>query len=203
MYNQPLVAIDTIPFRFKDGTLQVGTVTREHEPYKGEQAIPGLILDGLEKIEHAHYRAIEDKLGVPKEDTFSLRSVGAFDTTDRDPRGPTITICSYITISAENKSDKAEWLSVTNLPELPFDHNSIIETAVSKLRQDLFSDKETTQSLLGDRFTTNEAKKLLEQTGTVVDTSNFTRFLKSFVYLEEGEPERTGKGRPTKTWRFK
>lgn len=203
MYNQPLVAVDTIPFRFKDNQLQVGVIKRQNEPFKGERAIPGLILDGLEKLEHAHYRAIKDKFGISQELTGAVRSVGAFDTSDRDPRGPTISVCSYIIINPDAESEEAEWFSLGEMPKLPFDHNDLISIAAKAIKQALFSDIEVTKNLLGETFTTDAAKRILEQAGTIQDGSNTTRKLRSQGYLEEGEPMKQKKGRPLNTWRFK
>ena len=73
-----------------------------------------------------------------RRDAF-LEQLYTFGTPGRDPRGRSITVAYFALVRADvairSGSDAiaAEWFSVTELPDLAFDHNDIVEVALSVL----------------------------------------------------------------------
>lgn len=203
--DQPLVSIDVVPFRYSsEAGLTFATGERIFEPFIGVQALPGVLLLSGESISQGTTRALEAKVGLSTGVTFH---VGAFDSTNRDPRGATISIALASIQSPEDDSSKATWLSVDEYlngeaEPLPFDHNSILKTAYERLTHELWNDISVTRALLGESFTTADAVAIKSPTP---HTSNASRWLKAWGPLEEGEPRKATRaaGRPSTTWRWK
>lgn len=68
----------------------------------------------------------------------SVEQLGAFGKPGRDPRSHTVSI-AYVgfananaEVAAADDADEVEWFSVSNLPELAFDHADIIQLALEK-----------------------------------------------------------------------
>ena len=89
-----------------------------------------------EDAETAAKRELYEETGVK---VNHLMQCGAFTEVDRDPRERVVTIAYYAVIdkmeaTAADDASKAEWFPVEDLPSLAFDHNKIIQTAMSRLR---------------------------------------------------------------------
>lgn len=77
-------------------------------------------------------------------DVTGVQQLGCYSKVDRDPRGRTLTV-AYLAIIDEAKdvkglddATKAEWFPINNLPELAFDHNSIMIDAIKEYQKMLF-----------------------------------------------------------------
>lgn len=203
-FEQPLVSIDVVPVRVIDGQLQVGLARRIFEPFLGALALPGVLL-GNETIQEAAYRAIASKADI---DAWlrvrHLLQIGAFDNSDRDPRGPTISISLLAVVEpdADGRATWAAWDADVMEGALPFDHEEIVNRALDELRVRLWADTALTRALLGDTFSTRDAARLSEQLGAAVDRTNLTRMLKAYPGLNAEGHVQNGKGRPATAWRF-
>lgn len=203
--EQPLVSIDVVPFRYSsEEGLTFATGERIFEPFLGVQALPGVLLHSGESIDHGTARALEVKTGLPLGKTFH---VGAFDSTNRDPRGATISIALASVQAPDDYSEKATWLSVEEYisgeaEPLPFDHNAILKAAYERLTHELWNDISVTKALLGESFTTADALAIKPPT---LHTSNTVRWLKTWGPLEKSEAVKSkrGAGRPATTWSWK
>lgn len=190
-YEQPLVSVDVVPlWAAADGTLHVTLGRRLNEPYRGELALPGVLM-GRERSVEAASRALRTKVGVDPE-TVLLRDIGVFDSRQRDPRGATMAVAKVgyglqrdlsgvafagdalrapesapvglaPTEPAGAGSERAEAVPVADLPWLPFDHTAIIEAACRALARSLWIDREVCAALLGLEFTTRTATAVQRQ----------------------------------------
>lgn len=204
--QQPLIAIDVAALHFDGTKLKVALGERKFDPFKGEHALPGVLLLPGETLKEATLRALETKVGYTKDNTYPIEQVGAYDNSDRDPRGPTISILSYGIIREPDNKAGSILSPVEDLPKLPFDHNELIKAAVQRLAQTALTDKETFSSLLGETFTTAEAWNLIDQLNITMNKTNLARFLRSTPFIKESETTVTvpgQKGRPTKLWSIK
>lgn len=204
-YEQPLVSIDVVPVRFTPTKgLEVAIAGRINEPFKDALALPGVLL-GNETIQEAAYRAVASKADI---DAWTrvrhLLQIGAFDNSDRDPRGPTLSIAHAAIIEPgyDGRAAWAQWDAAEMEGSLPFDHEDIINAALEELRMRLWSDRILTRALLGDTFTTRDAVLLSEQLGAAVDKTNMTRTLRTYPGLIAEGAVASGKGRPATQWRF-
>ncbi|ROS68996.1 ADP-ribose pyrophosphatase YjhB (NUDIX family) [Curtobacterium sp. PhB172] len=203
--DQPLIAIDVVPVSFvtTDG-LRVATARRAYAPYAGQEALPGVLLDGTEILADGARRALRSKVGVGSTAVRHLAQVGAFDGPDRDPRSSAISIAFLAVIDPAAHAD-ATWHDVGTLPlGLPFDHDRIVASALERARVLLWSDLTFTRALLGDPFTTADAARLrIALTGTTPDPGNLNRTLRTNTALARVDlPASAGPrgGRPPAAW---
>lgn len=204
-FEQPLVSIDVVPMRFtSERGLEVALAGRLFEPFIHHLALPGVLL-GNETIQEAAYRAIASKADI---DAWlhvrHLLQIGAFDNSDRDPRGPTISIALLAVIEPgyDGRAAWANWDAAEMEGSLPFDHEEIVNKALDEARVRLWSDQNLTRALLGDTFSTRDAALLSEQLGADVDRTNLTRTLRSYPGLKAIGSASSGKGRPSTQWTF-
>lgn len=203
--DQPLIAIDVVPMSFTTaGGLRVATARRAYAPYAGEQALPGVLLDGTEILADGARRALRAKTGVGPTAVRHLAQVGAFDGPDRDPRSSAISIAFLAVIDPAADSD-ATWHDVGALPlGLPFDHDRIVDSALERARVLLWSDLPFTRALLGDPFTTADAARLrIALTGTTPDPGNLNRTLRTNTALARVDATASAGprgGRPPAAW---
>ncbi len=130
------VTVDAVVFSYSDTKLSVLLVKRKNEPFKGKWAIPGGFVEDDEPLEVAVARELEEETGV-KTDRFE--QLHTFGQPDRDPRGRTISVTYFTEISQENNqikaasdAEEADWFPIDALPEMAFDHSSILKTAIDK-----------------------------------------------------------------------
>lgn len=196
--SQPLVSIDVVPLRFNRSTAKIefATGVRIFEPWLGEDALPGVLLHAGESIPDAAERALQVKTGLPAP---LLRQLGAFDSTNRDPRGATISITLLAAQTPDVESELATWHS--DIFTMPFDHEIIVGEALERTSQMLWRDEEFTRTLLGETFTTADAVAIGSPTP---HASNVRRWLEAWGPVERiNEVNKTGAvGRPAVAWRW-
>lgn len=205
--QQPLVSIDTVPLILRDGHWNVILGVRELEPYAGQAALPGVLLRPTERLQEAALRALSTKAGVSREDVLFLMNAGAFDNPDRDPRGPTLSIAHVAVIDPSAEPEGVVYRLLTGAADLPFDHAAIVTAAVSAVRDALWVNELLTRALLGEKFSTADAARLVRElsaaiSGTEPDTSNLGRELsRNQRLVKAGVPAApAGKGRPAAAW---
>jgi len=206
-HPHPSVTVDVIIFTLRDGDLQVLLIRRKNLPFQGMWAVPGGFVGIDESLEEAALRELEEETGVY--DVY-LEQLYTFGDVDRDPRGRVITVSYFALIPAPaicpragNEATETRWWSVSDLPELAFDHAGILTYALQRLRYKL----EYTAvgfELLPDAFTLSELQAAYEVIlGEELDKRNFRRKILSADVIEEAGVYRTGEGRPAKLYRFR
>ena len=136
-YPRPAVTADSIVIT-KEAEPKVLLIERGDEPFKGCWAFPGGFMNMDETTEQCAIRELEEETGLKVSKVYQI---GAYSKVDRDPRGRTITV-AYIAIvdeplavSGRDDAAKAEWYSLSALPQLAFDHADIMQDAVSFLKR--------------------------------------------------------------------
>lgn len=207
-YESPSVTVDVVIFTLIERQLHVLLVRRKRWPYEGYWAIPGGFIEMRESLEDAARRELEEETGV--RDVY-VEQLFTFGDPGRDPRKRVISV-AYIALvradtqhlRASEESHEVRWFPVSELPEqLAFDHEQILDYAISRLRSKL---EYTTLAfqLLPEVFSILELKHIYEQIlGEQLDKGNFYRKIKEAGLLEETTLMREGRGRPTRLWRFK
>ncbi|MCQ2322571.1 MAG: NUDIX hydrolase [Bacteroidales bacterium] len=138
-YPHPAVTTDCVIFGLEDGLLKVLLVERGDEPCKGCWAFPGGFLNPDETVEQGALRELQEETGL---DSAYMEQVGVFSDPDRDPRERVITVAFFSVMHVKNvragdDAAKAKWLPVNDLPELAFDHDRILKTALKRFRERL------------------------------------------------------------------
>jgi 8-oxo-dGTP diphosphatase len=126
-YPRPAVTVDAI---LVSSNKTVLLIERGRDPYEGKWALPGGFIDMNESLETACKRELEEETGLKVE---SLTQFRAFGAVDRDPRHRTISVLFYaftdeeLLACAGDDAAKAQWFPLSQLPELAFDHQQILQ----------------------------------------------------------------------------
>lgn len=152
-YPHPAVTADSVVFGYDDQALKVLLIRRGKEKDAtmtacvGEWALPGgfLEVDKDKTIAHTAARELKEETGL-KLAVKAFREVGSYSDIKRDPRERVITIAHYALVKlteveAHSDADKAEWFSLTDVPHLAFDHDTILRDALARMKQDIYFDK--------------------------------------------------------------
>ena len=132
-YPRPSVTVDAILISPKPSVL---LIQRSGEPFKGKWALPGGFIELDESLETSCRRELEEETGVRVGEMSQFKAYGA---VDRDPRGRTISVVFYslldqeISPSAGDDAANAQWFPLSELPELAFDHQQILDEFQSEV----------------------------------------------------------------------
>ena len=133
-YPRPAVTADCVVIT-KEATPKVLLIERGDEPFKGCWAFPGGFMNMDEATEQCAIRELEEETGLK---VSEVHQIGAYSKVDRDPRGRTVTVAYLAIIDApvdvkgQDDAAKAQWFSLSALPELAFDHEEIMRDAIMK-----------------------------------------------------------------------
>ncbi len=202
-YEKPSVTVDTVIFSIKENDLKVLLVKRSSSPFKDKWAIPGGFVKIDQSLEDAAKFKLEEKTGV--KDVY-LEQLYSFGSPKRDPRGRVITVTYFALINSDNvklKGDDAKWFSITELPQVAFDHNTILDYALKRLKWK-FEYTVVAFSLLPKKFTMTQVQDLYEIVfNQKFDKRNFRKKILSLNILEEQEVMRNVSFRPPQLYSLK
>ncbi|MEU8898295.1 NUDIX hydrolase [Nocardia sp. NPDC048505] len=203
--EQSMVSVDVVTLRFwaSDSAVTVGIAPREHEPFTGALALPGVLLGRGERLAVAARRAVHTKLGVPEAAIGAVGQLVTFDEPNRDPRGPTLSIAMWAVVGEHE--GPARWATFDEVPPLAFDHNSITTAARAHLARLLWKDLSFTRALTGSEFPATRAVDLATTlVGARPDPANLNRTLAAIPGLTRTTERRRTKptGRPAAVWAF-
>jgi 8-oxo-dGTP diphosphatase len=210
------VGVDNVIFSVdtEQNRLLVLLVMRQEEPFLGHWSLPGTLVRQGESLEQAADRGLLEKIRV---ENLYLEQLYTFGGPGRDPResvdsyGVRYLSVSYFALvryaDAELVADGVSgiaWYPVAQLPELAFDHSTIIEYGQRRLRNKL-EYSPVAFDVLPEMFTLNDLYQLY---ATVLgeqfsDYSNFrSRLLKLGFLCDTGVKTSRGAGRPASLYRF-
>jgi len=135
-YPRPALTVDAVVFRKGTRKTEVLLIQRKNPPFQGGWALPGGFVDMNETLETAVHRELLEETGLKN---IHLIQLHAFSTPGRDPRGHTISVVFWgilkndqIAIAGDD-AQEAEWFDLDNLPKLAFDHDEVINFAISNV----------------------------------------------------------------------
>lgn len=198
--DKVLLAVDCIIFGFDGEDLKILLIKRDFEPEKGKWSLIGGFLKKEENLDQAAIRILNRLTGL---DNVYMEQFYAFSKLDRDPEERTISVAYYALIDIEshnevaNSLETSKWFSLDNAPDLIFDHNIMVERAVSRLKYRTKT-KPIGFELLPDKFTMLQLQNLYESIlNEKLDKRNFTSKINALdilVKLEEKDMESSKKG---------
>ena len=133
-YPRPCVTTDCLVFRKIDSVWSVLLIERGNEPFKGCWALPGGFLEMEENLDACAARELQEETGLTD---IELHQLYAFGAPNRDPRHRTISVAYWGVDNTERQavgSDdavEARWFALDKLPSLAFDHELILQKALS------------------------------------------------------------------------
>lgn len=132
-----LVAADCIVFGFKDKELHILLTRRPVEPMAGEWSLMGGFVSESESLEDAAKKVLFD---YTQQKGIYMEQVNAYGSIDRDTGGRVISVAFYALVRLEEfdtslaQKFDARWINIKELPHLVFDHNKMVEDALTLLR---------------------------------------------------------------------
>ncbi|MCW3121809.1 MAG: hydrolase [Flavipsychrobacter sp.] len=137
LYQNIKIAADAMVFSKSSSQWQLLLITRKNDPFKGMWAFPGGFVEDDEDLEAAAIRELEEETGVT---LSSMKQLHTYGKPGRDPRFRTVSVI-YTAItdsSAHNAAGgddaaDAQWINISDITELAFDHKEILAYAMQQL----------------------------------------------------------------------
>ena len=198
--DKVLLAVDCIIFGFDEEGLKILLIKRDFEPEKGKWSLIGGFLKKEEVLDAAALRILNSYTGL--QDIY-MEQLHAYSDIDRDPVERTISVAYYALINIENhnaeliKNYHAQWFSISSVPKLIFDHDSMLRHAIRRLRYRT-SIKPVGFELLPEKFTMRQLLELYEAIlSKELDKRNFISKINSLdilIKLDEKDMMSSRKG---------
>ncbi len=205
-HPKPSVTVDVVIIALRDEELQGLLIKRDVAPYRGRWAIPGGFVHSDESLDTAARRELREETGVS--DVY-LEQLYTFGEPGRDPRGRVISVAyialvpAPLAVTAGSDAREARWWPLHDLPALAFDHDKILQYALTRLRYKI-EYSAVGFRLMPERFTLSDLQKAYEIIlGEPLDKRNFRRRIMEAEVIEPTEDSRSGEGRPARLYRFR
>lgn len=207
-YTPPTLTVDAVLFRINNKKLEALLIKRRNEPFKEWWALPGGYNPKGETTLEALERIVRQKTGVDlKADLQHVEQLYTFDTVDRDPRGHAVSV-TYLGVSKSIDLEKSperevQFFPVDELPEMAYDHASIIHYAKERIAAKL-AYTNIAASFLDKKFTLTQLQNVYEAVlEQELDKRNFRKKILSLDMIHEtSEISKDGAHRPAKLYAF-
>jgi 8-oxo-dGTP diphosphatase len=196
------VAVDCIIFGYDilKKEIKLLLIKRSFEPAKGKWSLAGGFVMDDESIDEAASRILFDLTGLRN---VYLEQSHTFGLPGRDPGSRVISTAYYALIKIQDIDNRlkdiygAHWRSISDLPELVFDHKDMVTVALSCLRRQVKINPIGFE-LLSEKFTLVQLQELYEAIyQKKVDKRNFRKKILSMellLKLDEKEKKTSRKG---------
>jgi ADP-ribose pyrophosphatase YjhB (NUDIX family) len=195
-----LVAVDCIIFGFDGKELKALLIKRGFEPETGKWSLMGGFVGNDESTDDAATRVLQQLTGLTD---IYMEQLHCFADVNRDSAGRVVSIAYFALINIADYSDQlsldheAGWFSLSEMPDLIFDHTNMVAKAKERLQQKV-ANHPIGFELLPTKFTLPQLQNLYEAIyETPLDKRNFTRKILSLDVLnklDEKEKESSRKG---------
>jgi 8-oxo-dGTP diphosphatase len=176
------LAVSTVIFALRPDpatgadTLWLPLVRRIREPYEGQWALPGGPLEEHEDLAASARHTLERTTGLT---TAYLEQLYSFGAVDRSPdRVVSIVYWALVRPDEDARAtdgDNVEWFVADDVPPLAFDHNTIVEYALGRIRAKI-TYSPIAHAFLRDEFTLAELREVHEAVlRKPLDPANFRR----------------------------
>ena len=220
----PNNSVDCVIFGFDFEQIKVLLIDRGQNlgNSKNQRALPGNLIYEDEDLDQAAYRVLEELTGI---NDIYLEQVGAFGNPNRiskesdlewlksirdQPNARVITAAYYSLVKIDDFipkphsfAKKAEWIPLTEIEELAFDHFEILQVAKEKLKQKI-KIQPIGFNLLPEKFTLSQLHKLYECIfEKPLDKRNFRRKIQKLNILTNlKEKQRGVPHKPSQLYKF-
>ncbi len=184
------VTTDAVAISFSPSEgLRVLLVRRANPPFQRSWALPGGFVERDEDLPDACERELREETGVRPS---ALVQVGAWGKPGRDPRGRNVSVVYIATVRLDQSEPEAgsdaarvEWRRATNLPQLGFDHEEIVEATLERLSA-MATRSHIVYGLLPERFDIDALKDALTAcSGELMTESEAMAFAKRCRVVKE------------------
>ena len=201
-YDKHLIAVDCIIFGYDilEKDIKLLVIKRSFEPAQGKWSLAGGFVNKGERLDDAANRILYDLTGLKNvymEQSYCYGDIG------RDRGARVISVSYFALIKIQDidnrlkKENGAHWRSISNLPDLIFDHPEMVARALDELQRQIRI-KPVGFELLPEKFTLVQLQDLYEAIyRRKVDKRNFRKKILSMELLQkldEKEKETSRKG---------
>lgn len=206
-YPRPAVTTDCVIFGFDEGELKVLLIKRSIEPFIGQWAFPGGFIGEEETTEECAKRILRQETSL---DNIYMEQLYSFSEVKRDPRFRVISIGYYALVKLSDYNAQAgadatniQWFSISDIPELAFDHEKILSVATERLKGKI-KYQPIGFELLPEKFTLPDLFHLYKTVlQTDLDDRNFRKKILGYgLLIDTGEMQRGARNRAPKLYRF-
>ena len=200
------VAVDCIIFGLVKEELCLLLTKRRFEPEKGKWSVMGGFVGKGESVDDAARRVLFNLTGL--QDIY-MEQVRAFGDVNRDPGERVISVAYYAMLGACQFDPavlalhNAEWIPLSALPALGFDHPLMVAEALRHIRS-RFSTEPLGFNLLPTLFTLTQLQTLYETIlGRMLDKRNFRKRVAEIPSIVKTDLiDKTGSRRGAALYRF-
>ncbi len=203
------LAVSTVIFALRphpetgESTVWLPLVRRIREPFEGRWALPGGPLECDEDLVTSARHTLARTTGLAPS---HLEQLYAFGNIDRSPDDRVVSIVYWALVRAEEDAQvvdapNTQWFPADDVPELAFDHTSILEYALARLRAKI-EYSSIAYAFLPSEFTLAQVREVYEAVlGRRLDPANFRR--QALKALEPTGRSLSGRShRPPALYRF-
>lgn len=195
-----------VVFQVRDKRLHVLLWERAAEPFRGAWSLPGGALRAAERLGTSASRHLAAKVDISE--IAHLEQLETRSDPSRDPRGRVLAT-AYLALvhtgARPRLPSDTRWWPVDALPEMAFDHGSIVASARERLRAKL-SYTNIGFALAPETFTIAALRDIYAAAlGNLVSATNLQRILTRRGVIEptdEIAPPSAAGGRPATLFRF-
>lgn len=222
----PHVSVDCVVFGFDENKLKVLLIEQKHPDHgKNNQvrlALPGDLVFEDEGLDEAASRVLRE---LTRLQGIYLRQFYAFGNPNRvreekdkewletyrtEPNARVITIAYYALVKMEEYvplagsfAASSQWVDIHQVPPLAFDHNAILQKALTSLQEELMNHR-IGFDLLPRKFTLGQLQSLYEVIlDKELDKRNFRKTIKKMEHIRPLNEKQTGVNhKPAQLFRF-
>lgn len=205
--NRIALSVDCVIFGYGEEGLKVLLLECDLPQYAGLWSLLGDFVKPDEDLSQAAYRVLKSYTGI---DNVYLEQVSTFGAPGRHPLGRVVTTAYYSLMRLQDYNGKelhnglaVRWFPVKETPGMAFDHQQILESCVSKMRESL-REHPIGFELLPGQFTLTQLQTLYEVVLEIkLDPRNFRRKLQSLnLLIPTGGVQSDVSHRPANLYRF-
>ena len=203
--HEVTLAVSTVIFALGAEGLRVPLVRRIRQPFEGQWALPGGPIETREALDASASRNLLETTGLRS--TY-LEQLYCFGDVDRAPGERVVSVVYWALVRSDEADlatvgENVQWFAADELPELAFDHNTIVEYALWRLRTKMEYSR-IAHAFLGETFTLAELRQVHEAVlRKPIDPANFRRQVESSKGIIATEQRITGGAhRPPRLYRY-
>ncbi|MBD5322198.1 MAG: NUDIX hydrolase [Bacteroides sp.] len=208
------ISIDCVVLGFDGSNLRALLVRRQGEDQAGEyndMKLPGSLIYQDEDLDEAAMRVLHELTGVRDVPLQQFKAFGSKDRT-RNQRDIVwleraqqahveriVTIAYFALVKLDSAMlrivdrESATWVPVSEIGQLAFDHNLIIEEALKAVRREVDNNRSVLFDLLPKKFTASQLRLLTEIIyGRTLDVRNFHKKISQMPYVVPLEERQKG-----------
>ena len=190
MHSKFYIAVDCIIFGYDiaEKEIKLLLIKRSFEPAKGKWSLAGGFVNPDESLDSAASRVLSSLTGLKN---VYMKQLHCYGDLERDPGARVISSAYWALIKIKDidrelyDKNGAHWQSLKKMPQLIFDHRSMVDNAMSELQTQI-KVKPVGFELLPEKFTLVQLLDLYEAIyQRTIDKRNFRKKIISMNILEK------------------